>query len=124
MGFARKAARQFQKGTRFVDEGMPPVLTVWSHWLSSYVRTQVQAVPLCLLCCMRTSNVHMHHEVNTRHACAEVSQLPAVSATNLMAGDMPRQLPDLLHMRCHAKELAEAYQHRSCLRLKCTAHSG
>ena len=30
-------------------------------------------------------------------ACADVFQLPAVSAKNLMAGDMPRQLPPLLH---------------------------
>ncbi len=58
------------------------------------------------------------------HACAEVCQLPAVSATNLMAGIMPRQLPDLLHMICYAKEVAQAYQHRSCLRLQCTPHSG
>ncbi len=29
-------------------------------------------------------------------ACAEVSQLLAVSATDLRAGDMPCQLPDLL----------------------------
>ncbi len=50
MGLARKAARQFQKGTGLVDEGMPAVLSVWSHWLSSFVHTQVLAVPLSLLC--------------------------------------------------------------------------